>query len=37
MLSTVIPGLMHLALALAISRLILNRATIAQMTAARTA
>jgi glycoside/pentoside/hexuronide:cation symporter, GPH family len=37
MLSTVIPGLMHLALAFAISRLILNRDTIARMTAARTA
>ena len=36
-LSTIIPGLMHLALAFAISRLILNRTTIARMTAARLA
>jgi Na+/melibiose symporter-like transporter len=37
LLSTIIPGLMHLALAFAISRLILNRTTIARMTAARIA
>lgn len=37
MLSTIIPGLMHLLLASAISRLTLDRATIARMTAARTA
>ncbi|MDF0488928.1 MFS transporter [Sphingomonas sp. H39-1-10] len=37
LLSTVIPGVMHLALALTASRLILNRATIDRMTAARAA
>jgi GPH family glycoside/pentoside/hexuronide:cation symporter len=37
LLSTVIPGLLHLALALTASRLILNRATIDRMTAARAA
>ncbi|MBJ6122662.1 MFS transporter [Sphingomonas mollis] len=37
LLSTVIPGLMHLALALTASRLILNRATIDRMTAGRRA
>lgn len=37
LLSTIIPGLMHLLLALTASRLILNRATIDRMTAARAA
>ncbi|MBD8548592.1 MFS transporter [Sphingomonas sp. CFBP 8760] len=37
LLSTVIPGLMHLALALTANRLVLNRATIDRMTAERTA
>lgn len=37
LLSTVIPGLLHLALAITASRLILNRATIDRMTAARAA
>lgn len=37
LLSTIIPGLMHLLLAWIASRLILNRATIARMTAARAA
>jgi Na+/melibiose symporter-like transporter len=37
LLSTIIPGVMHLALALTASRLILNRATIDRMTAGRAA
>lgn len=37
LLSTIIPGVMHLALALTASRLILNRATIDRMTAGRVA
>ena len=37
LLSTIVPGILHLLLALTASRLVLNRATIAQMTAARAA
>ena len=37
LLSTIVPGILHLLLALTASRLVLNRATIAAMTAGRPA